>query len=392
MMGVRPRAGIAAFVLASALVAGTSAQQPVFHGGVDVLSVDVQVVDRAGHPVRGLDAAAFEASVGGKKRRVISAEFVETGRQTSVVPAAAAAPAASPAAGAAPPAASSDAPPFFLVIDCLSFEPIHAQAIIRTAKAFVSGLAPGERVGLFAYPLGPKLEATTDHAAVIAAIGQVNGQNDPPPGFTTDDRPSPHDIVDSTDPHGARDGGFYRVALQEESQNTASLGVLRDFMHALRALPGRKVVVLVSSGLISSDKPGFRPDLTERGIDIGHEAAASNATIYSLFVDQTFLGYGAGRNRLNPGDRIGRDAEILNRYLDQVSGASGGTMLTSLTDDGAAAFTRILDETSGYYLLGIEAESGDRDGRPHALSVKTSAHGATVRARSWVMIPKPTTP
>jgi hypothetical protein len=64
-------------------------------------------------------------------------------------------------------------------------------------------------------------------------------------------------------------------------------------------------------------------------------------------------------------------------------------MLTSLTDDGTAAFNRILDETSSYYLLGVEAENSDRDGKPHALSVKTTAHGATVRARSWVMIPKP---
>jgi hypothetical protein len=154
-------------------------------------------------------------------------------------------------------------------------------------------------------------------------------------------------------------------------------------------LPGRKVVVLVSSGLISADKPGYRPDLGDRGSRIGQEAAASNASIYSLFVDQTFLGYGAGRNRLEKGERINRDAEILNRYLDQVSGASGGAMLTSLTDDGTAAFNRILDETSSYYLLGVEAENSDRDGKPHALSVKTTKPGATVRARSWVMIPKP---
>jgi VWFA-related protein len=203
--------------------------------------------------------------------------------------------------------------------------------------------------------------------------------------------------VDATDPRptlglppgsGGGNSELYRIALQEESQNITSLGMLSAFMRALRKLPGRKVVVLVSSGLISADKPGLRPDLGEHGIVVGQEAAASNATIYSLFVDQTFLGYGAGKRRLETGERINRDAEILNRYLDQVSGASGGTMLTSLTDDGTAAFNRILDETSSYYLLGVEAENSDRDGKPHALTVKTTAPGATVRARSWVMIPK----
>ena len=63
-------------------------------------------------------------------------------------------------------------------------------------------------------------------------------------------------------------------------------------------------------------------------------------------------------------------------------------MLTSLTDDGAAAFGRILDETSSYYLLAVEAESSDRDGKAHALVVKTSVRNATTRAHSWVMIPK----
>lgn len=286
-------------------------------------------------------------------------------------------------------AAPENGPTYFLTIDCLSFELVQSAAMIRTAKSFVSRLGPSERVGLFAYPLGPKVEATTNHAEVLAALDQVYGQNVPPPGFTTDSRPSPHAIVDSTNPHGGMGGEIYRVALQEEAQNTASLGMLSASMRALRALPGRKVVVLVSSGLISADKPGYRPDLGDRGIGIGKEAAGSNATIYSLFVDQSFMTYGAARRPLEQGERINRDSEILDRYLDQVSGASGGAMLTSLTDDGAAAFNRILDETSSFYQLGIEAEPGDRDGKPQALAVKTSAHGATVRARSWVLIPKP---
>jgi VWFA-related protein len=377
------------------LLAQGQSEPPVFKSGVDVLSVDVQVVDSAGHPVAGLGPEAFTVAVAGKKRRVVSAERVDV-HQPAKAPTAATPPSPrAPMAVETP--APSDGPTYFLTIDCLSFEPTQTAAIIRAAKNFVSRLGAGERVGVFAYPTGPKVEATTTHAEVLAALDQVYGQSHPPPGFTTETRPSPHAIVDATEPRrvaavtqiGGQTDEIYRAALQEEAQNTASIGMLSAFMRALRALPGRKVVVLVSSGLISADKPGYRPDLGDRGSGIGQEAAASNARIYSLFVDQTFLGYGAGRNRLEKGERINRDAEILNRYLDQVSGASGGTMLTSLTDDGTAAFNRILDETSSYYLLGVEAENSDRDGKPHALTVKTTAPGATVRARSWVMIPKP---
>jgi VWFA-related protein len=392
---VLSRASVCVAVFSACLLAQGQNEPPVFKSGVDVLSVDVQVVDSAGHPVAGLGPDAFTVTVAGKKRRVISAERVDVHQPAKLQPAAA--PSAPRTALPIETAAPGDGPAYFLTVDCLSFEPTQTAAVIRAAKNFVSRLGAGERIGVFAYPTGPKVEATANHDEVLAALDQVYGQSHPPPGFTTETRPSPHLIVDATEPHRAaavaqiagQTDELYRVALQEEAQNTASIGMLSAFMRALRTLPGRKVVVLVSSGLISADKPGYRPDLGDRGSRIGQEAAASNATIYSLFVDQTFLGYGAGRNRLEKGDRINRDAEILNRYLDQVSGASGGTMLTSLTDDGTAAFNRILDETSSYYLLGVEAESSDRDGKPHALAVKTKAPGATVRARSWVMIPKP---
>ena len=56
--------------VATAAVAQQSSQTPVFHGGVDVLSIDVQVVDHAGHPVTGLGSGAFSVTVAGKPRRV----------------------------------------------------------------------------------------------------------------------------------------------------------------------------------------------------------------------------------------------------------------------------------------------------------------------------------
>ncbi len=366
--------------------AQTANARPVFRGGVDVLSVDVQVVDKGGHPITGLGPDGFTVTIGGRKRRVVSADLVAVHGAAQTESRAAAAPGGVASTRPAP----GDTPAYFLAIDCLSFDPVQSQAVIRTAKTFVNQLGANERIGLFAYPTGPKVEATTNHAEVLSALETIIGQNDPPPGFTRDSRPSPHDIVDATDPRQGPPGGpLYRVALQEEAQNNVSIAMLGAFMRALRGLPGRKIVVLVSSGLISADKIGFRPDLGDHAIGIGQEAAASEATIYSLFLDQTFLGYGAGARRLTGNERIGRDAEILNRYLDQVSGASGGAMLTSLTDDGAAAFTRILDETSSLYRLGVEAEAADRDGKPHAMTVKTSARDATIRARTWVMIPKP---
>src|SRR5688572_19738546 len=86
---MQPSNGRAVAVMATvtALCAGTwsviSAQQsgtgkpPTFRSGVELVTVDVTVLDRQGHPLKGLAPADFVVTVGGQPRRVVSAEFVD---------------------------------------------------------------------------------------------------------------------------------------------------------------------------------------------------------------------------------------------------------------------------------------------------------------------------
>jgi len=55
---------------------------------------------------------------------------------------------------------------------------------------------------------------------------------------------------------------------------------------------------------------------------------------------------------------------------------------------GRAAIDRLVRETSAYYLLSVEPLSTERDGKPHTITVKVKAPNATVRNRSFVVIPK----
>jgi hypothetical protein len=57
--------------------------------------------------------------------------------------------------------------------------------------------------------------------------------------------------------------------------------------------------------------------------------------------------------------------------------------------DGEYAFDRILEETSACYLLGVEPADSDREGKPHTLTVRSTARDVTVRGRSWVVVPRP---
>src|SRR5215831_19459236 len=51
-------------------------ETPVFKTGVDVVTVEVGVADKSGHPVRDLTAGDFIVKVDGKPRRIVSARHI----------------------------------------------------------------------------------------------------------------------------------------------------------------------------------------------------------------------------------------------------------------------------------------------------------------------------
>src|SRR5688572_20262521 len=83
------------FCLALASAVSLATQQkpdqpprPTFTASVDMVSVDVNVIDRNGRPVRDLGAADFTLSVDGRPRKIASAQFISvTAPETSASPA-----------------------------------------------------------------------------------------------------------------------------------------------------------------------------------------------------------------------------------------------------------------------------------------------------------------
>ncbi len=83
-----------------------------------------------------------------------------------------------------------------------------------------------------------------------------------------------------------------------------------------------------------------------------------------------------------------RESVMMGRFLDQFADTSGGTMMRVMVGSGEAALDQVLRETSAYYLLGVSPAETDRDGRTHRLKVKVDQRDATVRSRTWVLVPK----
>jgi hypothetical protein len=61
--------------------------------------------------------------------------------------------------------------------------------------------------------------------------------------------------------------------------------------------------------------------------------------------------------------------------------ASSRGALFTVTGTAESLFERISSELSGYYLLGVESDGRDKDGKPHPIRVDVPRKGAVVRSR-----------
>jgi len=409
--------GLVSAVL-SATVVARAQDRPVFRGGTELIRVDVQVVTGKGLPVLDLGPDKFDVTINGRPRKVVSADLVtyDSARVTAerpVVP--------------PPRAAVKSGLPgrvFMLAIDERSFLPGYAAGAIEAARGFIAKLQPADLLGFVSYPSGGAIDPTTDRAPILNALKQTVGQRQLPvvrfnlrpsdvvslsrkiiefaPADMSPDeirRRNP-DLVETLDRLCPVNGDMardlcYKLLASEvqsmyshfESEASMSIGVLRSVLNGLGRIDGRKTMVFLSGGMVVSDQAGGRPDVGNLGILIAQEAARANVVIFPLFVDWKYLQQFSASERLAPSlTNLARDTAINSHWLDEFSATAGGQMLSISAGNGDAAFDRILSESSAYYLLGVQPEPDDRDGRPRRLGVKVRQRGVTVRARNWVVV------
>lgn len=384
-----------------------------FRVAVDLIPLDVHVIDRNGRPVEGLTADKFEVTIAGRRRRVVSADLIDlrgatAGQAPDVrVVSSSTTPGLAPGTGLSPRGRI-----VILAVDCGSFDESTVRPVLAAAVEYIRQLRPGDEVGLFAYPIGPKIDPTTDHDSVIRALDTVIARRETPPegrfnlsvGDLVDLSRLPHtepgrQLVERFCGRPPDQDDQCVIELEHEVSSQAlfyegvahsSIATLQALMTGLGTVPERKTLVLVSGGIVSADVPGARPDNRLLGIEAGRIAARSNVSVHTLFLDQRWMTQMSAESRRAPSTvNPSRDSELVGKWLDEFSGAAGGSLIRVTAGNGQSAFTRVLGETSAYYLLGVEPLPADRDGRPHELRVRVNDRGVTVRGRSWVVIPTP---
>jgi VWFA-related protein len=381
------------------------AQQPRFTSGTERIVIDVQVVDKQGKPLPALTADDFEVRVDQGVRPVKSLEFIRAAALET--PAAGGPEAPLPPVHGLAIAALPKGRDFILAIDESSFQTRYAPAAVRAARGFVERLSDNDRVGIFTYPVAQRsFMLTTDHDAVLKNLDHVVGTFDPPISRYHLSKSEVVDIeagdTDALNRVVAREcapqdriicrsqvlAESHSIAMQFEMQVNQSIGGLRTLFSALNQDPERKTVVIVSGGLLAADRVGARPDVSGIITTMGEMAALANATLYVLHMDSSFLEAFSAANGGGAPSSLMRDMSIGESGLDRLAGTAGGTLVRVQPGGEDRAFQQILRETSAYYLLSVEPAGKDRDGRMHYISVKVKVHGAEVRSRRTVVIPK----
>jgi len=320
-----------------------------------------------------------------------------------------------------------------VAVDSGSLDAAAWQRTWPSVREFVAGLDADDLVGLFVSPFGTVLPPGSDRAAVQRALAAIvpRGQS-----FDTRFNLTPAEVVDimaesvalNTPATALRrtlteslDEGMdaptvARIQRREcpndfdcrgrilldasnavadlEARTMQSLMGVEAMFGAVASWPGRKTVLLVTGGLLTSDRPGGRPDVGDIARALGRYVAASDAVVYTVFVDSAFQRAFSATDRIMavPGIDAMRETRMQSQWLERFSDGAGGALFRVQADQGDAAFDRIRREMSAFYLLGVEPAPEDRDGVARALRVRVSRGGASVRNRQWVAIPPESRP
>jgi VWFA-related protein len=397
VLGITNGAGRRAVLLAYAglcVTTGAAAQPPqtpVFRSSVEVTSIDVGVVDRQGKPITDLGAGDFVVQVDGSARKVLSAEWVSL-----VVP-------PKPEAPPPPPGFSTNENAtggrlILIVIDQPNIRVGGAMGLRRSVNGFIDRLQPSDRIAAVGIGYGSQSTPfTNDREQVKLAISRM-------PGARSSVNFTEFNIAVS-EAMAIRKGDGYilqRVLVREcgepdpgggltiEQQlcrlraetaaqiqgdaavadSDQTIDQLRRLLIALKSIDLPKTMVIVTEGFVMSDQEGAL-------VDLGSLAIESRTSIYAMKIDDEVFDI----TQSGPPTAPFADRAERAQGIELLTGAARGSLF-NIAVSADAAFARIESELSGYYLLGVEAGSTDRDGRPHPIRVSVSRPGVTVRSRN----------
>jgi VWFA-related protein len=362
----RPSLILALTSIAGVAVATVAGQPPTFKSGIDLLRLDVTVVADDGTPVKDLTAFDFAVEVNGQTRPVRSAQFVSFGSAERI---------AHPIEPEAAPQISTNERSergrlTAVLIDQESLPVGQDHSTVLALRRYLDGLDAADRTAVISLPHpGVRLDFTSDRAAIRAALDRIHAV--PPMGTPLSRMNVAVGEVEAARP---------TVPAPPRGQSVSSpqnmlLFVLRDLARALIPIDGPKTLVLLA-GQMSTGL-----DIISRAKDFADVAAEARLSIY--VVTPYALAMSAAEHSSSLPEPFAGQGGL------QVLAGLGGGIVFDVIGRGQGVFDRIQRETSGAYLLGVEADPRADKDRLLKVSVKVTRPGLTVRGPKKTVVPKP---
>ena len=373
----------------------------VFRSGINYVRVDAFVTDEDGNPVFDLAQDDFEVYEDGVLQTVDSFQVVQVDR----TPELSGEPLTSVGVTRSDQQLAASRPDIRVFVIFLDDYHVREGNSIRARRMLIdfieNDLISTDLVGVM-YPLMPVSEVrlTRNHEAVINAIRQFEGVK------------YEYEVRNL---YEAR-YNMYPTQIVERVRNEVSLSALRGLMTMLGGLrEGRKSVLLVSEGYTNYVPPQLRsqvadlradPNINPQVLDpfagdnpyeetmsffegsammqdlrrVIRTASRFNASVYSVDprglaafefdMDQPQISYRTDQRAL----RFTQDT------LRVLAEETGGRAIVNQNDLGPG-LQQMLDDASGYYLLGYNSSAAPTDGEFHEIEVRLKRPGLRVRAR-----------
>lgn len=375
-------------------------QAPLIRANVSLVVVDVEVTDSSGNPVKNLEPNDFTVTEDGKPQKIAKFVYadVEGFAKTEAASGAAGKPVVVPVA--APPGETTaigatvrNRRVILLFFDLTSL-PIPELRRARTAAIhFVKDqMTPADLVGVVVLgnELGLLSDFTNDKETLLTALDRLQ------PGVDS----QLADLASAAAQEGETSSteDVQAAWTPDETEfnvfNTdRKLEAMQDLANLLGTIPGKKVVMQFTAGITQTGEENRtaveaatdaanRANVSFYNVDSrgllaevpGGDASQAGATGTSMFSGDTVLSQVQSR-------QDSRDT------LFTLADDTGGRAFFDM-GDLSKAFTRVQQDTAGYYLLGYIPTNTKANGQWRSIKVKIDRRGLNLRYRTGYFAPR----